>query len=114
MDGLGIGDVGNVVLRDRKHLSQDGLIIVVMAIDRDQGVLVSGPDIISRGFIYVRENEDIIESTREVVRSILLSSGKLDGDEWPALKNRIKDELHRFIYEKIKRDPMILPIIVEI
>lgn len=102
------------MLRDRKHLSQDGLIIVVMAIDRDQGVLVSGPDIISRGFIYVRENEDIIESTREVVRSILLSSGKLDGDEWPALKNRIKDELHRFIYEKIKRNPMILPIIVEI
>ncbi len=114
VDGLGIGDVGNVVLRDRKHLSQDGLIIVVMAIDRDQGVLVSGPDIISRGFIYVRENEDVIESTREVVRSILLSSGKLDGDEWPALKNRIKDELHRFIYEKIKRNPMILPIIVEI
>lgn len=114
VDGLGIGDVSNVVLRDRKHLSQDGLIIVVMAIDRDQGVLVSGPDIISRGFIYVRENEDIIESTREVVRSILLSSGKLDGDEWPALKNRIKDELHRFIYEKIKRNPMILPIIVEI
>ena len=114
VDGLGIGDVGNVVLRDRKHLSQDGLIIVVMAIDRDQGVLVSGPDIISRGFIYVRENEDIIESTREVVRSILLSSGKLEGEEWPALKNRIKDELHRYIYEKIKRNPMILPIIVEI
>ena len=114
VDGLGIGDVGNVVLRDRKHLSQDGLIIVVMAIDRDQGVLVSGPDIISRGFIYVRENEDIIENTREVVRSILFSAGKLDGEEWPALKNRIKDELHRFIYEKIKRNPMILPIIVEI
>ena len=114
VDGLGIGDVGNVVLRDRKHLSQDGLIIVVMAIDRDQGVLVSGPDIISRGFIYVRENEDIIESTREVVRSIILSAGRLEGDEWPALKNRIKDELHRFIYEKIKRNPMILPIIVEI
>ncbi len=114
VDGLGIGDVGNVVLRDRKHLSQDGLIIVVMAIDRDQGVLVSGPDIISRGFIYVRENEDIIENTREVVRSILLSAGKLDGEEWPALKNRIKDDLHRFIYEKIKRNPIILPIIVEI
>ncbi len=114
VDGLGIGDVGNVVLRDRKHLSQDGLIIVVMAIDRDQGTLVSGPDIISRGFIYVRENEDIIENTREVVRSILLSAGKLEGEEWPALKNRIKDELHRFIYEKIKRNPMILPIIVEI
>ena len=77
-------------------------------------MLVSGPDIISRGFIYVRENEDIIENTREVVRSILFSAGKLDGEEWPALKNRIKDELHRFIYEKIKRNPMILPIIVEI
>ena len=111
VDGLGIGDVGNVVLRDRKHLSQDGLIIVVMAIDRDQGVLVSGPDIISRGFIYVRENEDIIESMRDVVRGILSS---LNGSDWMALKNRIKDELHRYIYEKIKRNPMILPIILDI
>lgn len=113
VDGLGIGDVGNVVLRDRKHLSQDGLIIVVMAIDRDQGMLVSGPDIISRGFIYVRENEDIIESMREVVRGILRDSS-LAGDEWVALKNRIKDDLHRYIYEKIKRNPMILPIILDI
>ena len=113
VDGLGIGDVGNVVLRDRKHLSQDGLIIVVMAINRDDGTLVSGPDIISRGFIYVRDNEDIIENTREVVREILRTSS-LDGSEWGALKNRIKDELHRFIYEKIKRNPMILPIIMDI
>ena len=113
VDGLGIGDVGNVVLRDRKHLSQDGLIIVVMAIDRDQGVLVSGPDIISRGFIYVRENEDIIESMRDVVRGILRESS-LNGSDWMALKNRIKDELHRYIYEKIKRNPMILPIILDI
>ena len=113
VDGLGIGDVGNVVLRDRKHLSQDGLIIVVMAIDRDERKLVSGPDIISRGFIYVRENEDIIENTRDVVRQILASSD-LGGENWPALKNRIKDELHRYIYEKIKRNPMILPIILDI
>lgn len=113
VDGLGIGDVGNVVLRDRKHLSQDGLIIVVMAIDRDQGVLVSGPDIISRGFIYVRENEDIIESMRDVVRGILRESS-LSGDDWAALKNRIKDDLHRYIYDKIKRNPMILPIILDI
>ena len=113
VDGLGIGDVGNVVLRDRKHLSQDGLIIVVMAINRDECKLVSGPDIISRGFIYVRENEDIIENVRDVVRHILAESS-LAGEEWPELKNRIKDDLHRYIYEKIKRNPMILPIILDI
>ena len=114
VDGLGIGDVGNVVLRDRKHLSQDGLIIVAMAFDRTNGVLVSGPDVISRGFVYVRENEDIIESTREVVRGIIASYGRIEGSDWPSIKNRIKDELHRYIYEKIKRNPMILPIIVDL
>ena len=113
VDGLGVGDVGNVVLRDRKHLSQDGLIIVVMGIDRDEAKLVSGPDIVSRGFIYVRENEDIIENTRDVVRKIL-SESDLSGENWPDLKNRIKDELHRFIFEKIKRNPMILPIILDV
>ena len=113
VDGLGIGDVGNVVLRDRKHLSQDGLIIVAMGINRDECKLMSGPDIISRGFIYVRENEDIIENVREVVRQIL-SESSLAGENWPTLKNRIKDELHRYIYEKIKRNPMILPIILDI
>ncbi len=114
VDGLGIGDVGNVVLRDRKHLSQDGLIIVVMAIDRDNGTLVSGPDIISRGFVYVRENEDIIENSRDLARSIIMSYGRIDGSEWQNMKNRIKDELHRYINDKIKRNPMILPIILEI
>ena len=114
VDGLGIGDVGNVVLRDRKHLSQDGLIIVVMAIDRDSGALVSGPDIISRGFVYVRENEDIIECSRDLARSIVLSYGQMDGSDWQNLKNRLKDELHRYIFDKIKRNPMILPIIMEI
>ena len=113
VDGLGIGDVGNVVLRDRKHLSQDGLIIVVMAIDRDSGKLVSGPDIVSRGFVYVRESEDIIENARELTRFIIASYDSLDGSEWQSMKNRIKDELHRYIFEKIKRNPMILPIIME-
>ncbi len=114
VDGLGIGDVGNVVLRDRKHLSQDGLIIVAMAFDRTNCILVSGPDVISRGFVYVRENEDIIEQTRDVVRTIIASYGRIEGSDWPSIKNRIKDELHRFIYEKIKRNPMILPIIVDL
>ena len=113
VDGLGVGDVGNVVLRDRKHLSEDGLIIVVMAIDRDEAKLLSGPDIVSRGFIYVRENEDIIDNTRELVRQLLFSTS-LAGENWPDLKNRIKDEVHRFIFDKIKRNPMILPIILDV
>ena len=114
VDGLGIGDVGNVVLRDRKHLSQDGLIIVAMAFDRTNCMLVSGPDVISRGFVYVRENEDIIEGIRNTVRNIIASYGRIEGSDWPSIKNRIKDELHRYIYDKIKRDPMILPIIVDL
>ena len=111
--GLGVGDVGNVVLRDRKHLSQDGLLIVVMAIDRDEEKLVSGPDIVSRGFIYVRENEDIIDNTQELVREIL-AANSLAGENWPDLKNTIKDEVHRYIFDKIKRNPMILPIILDV
>ena len=114
VDGLGIGDVGNVVLRDRKHLSQEGLIIVALAYDRTAGGLISGPDVISRGFVYVRENEDIIEQTRDLVRATVLSYGRIESSDCPAIKNRIKDELHRFIYEKIKRNPMILPIIVDL
>ena len=114
VDGLGIGDVGNVVLRDRKHLSQDGLIIVAMAFDRTNCMLVSGPDVISRGFVSVRENEDIIEGIRNTVRNIIASYGRIEGSDWPSIKTRIKDELHRYIYDKIKRNPMILPIIVDL
>lgn len=114
IDGLGIGDVGSVVLRDRKHLSEDGLIIVAMAFDRTNGVLVSGPDVISRGFVYVRENEDIIEGIREVVRKIITSYARIEGSDWPGIKNRIKDEVRRFVFERIKRNPMILPVIVDL
>ncbi|MGI6687199.1 MAG: ribonuclease J [Christensenellales bacterium] len=114
IDGLGIGDVGNVVLRDRKHLSQEGLLIVAMAFDRTNGVLVSGPDIISRGFVYVRENEDLIEGAREVVRQIIDSYEYIDGSDWPTIKNRIKDDLRRYLNDKIKRNPMILPVIVDL
>ena len=114
IDGLGIGDVGNVVLRDRKHLSQEGLIIVAMAFDRTNSTLISGPDIISRGFVYVRENEDIIEGARETVRQIIDSYEQIDGSDWPAIKNRIKDDLRRYFNDKIKRNPMILPVIVDL
>ncbi len=114
VDGLGIGDVGNVVLRDRKHLSQDGLIIVAMAYDRTNQVLVSGPEVISRGFVYVRENEDLIDGIRDAVRNLIESYENIEGGDWPSIKNRIKDELRRYIYEKIKRNPMILPVIVDL
>ena len=113
MDGLGVGDVGNVVLRDRKHLSQDGLLIVAMAINRDEQKLVSGPDIVSRGFVYVKENEDIIDETQNLVREIL-SVNSLAGENWPDLKNTIKDDVHQFIFDRIKRNPMILPIILDV
>ena len=113
VDGLGVGDVGNVVLRDRKHLSQEGLVMVVAVIDRDEGKLISGPEIVSRGFIYVRENEDIIDNTQELVREIL-SSNNLNGDNWNNLKNIIKDEVHNYIFEKIKRNPMVLPVILDV
>ena len=113
VDGLGVGDVGNVVLRDRKHLSQEGILAVVVVIDRDEERLLSGPDIVSRGFIYVRENEDIIDNVQALVREIL-STNSLAGENWPNLKNLIKDEVHNFIFDKIKRNPMILPIILDV
>lgn len=112
VDGLGIGDVGSVVLRDRKHLSEDGLIVVAVAIDRDAGTIVSGPDIVSRGFIYVRENEDVINNIRTVVRTIVQNSN-LRVDDLNELRTRIKDELRRYLFEKLKRNPMILPILID-
>jgi ribonuclease J len=114
IDGLGIGDVGNVVLRDRKHLSQDGLIIVVMAVDSDEGLSVAGPDIISRGFVYMRESEELMESVRTVVRRIVADYDRIEPSDWNQIKMRVRDSLHKYIYEQIKRNPMILPIIVDV
>jgi len=114
IDGLGIGDVGNVVLRDRKHLSQDGLIIVVMAVDNEQGILVAGPDIISRGFVYMREAEDLMDNVKNVVRRILGEYDKIEHSDWNPIKMRVRETLHKYIYEQIKRNPMILPIIVDV
>lgn len=114
VDGLGVGDVGNIVLRDRKLLSESGLIIVVAAIEKSTGMICSGPDIISRGFVYVRENEDLIDSARKAV-SLRLDQCYEDGiRDWAALKNAVRDELKNFIYEKTKRNPVILPIFMEV
>ncbi|MCD7960223.1 MAG: ribonuclease J [Ruminococcus sp.] len=114
VDGLGVGDVGSIVLRDRKHLAQDGLIIVVIAIDRMANAIVSGPDIISRGFVYVRESEELMEEAREILNKTLSRCSNHDLKEWGTLKTKLRDVLSDFIYEKTKRSPMILPIIMKI
>lgn len=114
VDGYGVGDVGSIVLRDRKHLAQDGLIIVVVTIESESGAVVAGPDIVSRGFVYVRESEELMETARQLVKDTLSDCQEKDIREWSAIKLRVKDSLSSFIYKKTKRDPMILPIIMEI
>lgn len=114
VDGLGVGDVGNIVLRDRKHLAQDGLIVIVVTMERGSCTVIAGPDIISRGFVYVRESEILMEEARNVVKSALMECEAKKVHDWSTLKTRVKDNLRDYIYEKTKRKPMILPIIMEI
>ncbi len=114
VDGLGVGDVGNIVLRDRKHLSQDGLMIVVVSMEKATGNIISGPDIISRGFVYVRESEALMENARNVVKSALQKCEDRNITEWSYIKTLIKDTLKDFLWQKTKRSPMILPIIMDI
>ena len=114
VDGLGVGDVGNIVLRDRKHLSQDGILTVVVTLSKENKTIVAGPDIISRGFVYVRESEGLMDEARDIVRNILLDCEEKKITDWATLKSNVRDELRAYLYEKTKRKPMILPIIMEI
>ena len=114
VDGLGVGDVGSIVLRDRKHLSADGLIVAVCSIDAQSGKVVSGPDIVSRGFVYVRESEALMDEARDLVYNTLEECAREHVRDWSGMKQRIKDELSRFLYQKTRRSPMILPIIMEV
>lgn len=114
VDGLGIGDVGNIVLRDRKHLSEDGLIVVVVTMSKREGKVLAGPDIISRGFVYVRESEDLMEEARNIVREVLNECERKNITDWATLKSNIRETLKNHLYGKIKRNPMILPIIMEV
>jgi ribonuclease J len=114
IDGLGVGDVGNVVLRDRRQLSSDGLFIVVVTVSKDRGELLMQPDIISRGFVYMRESEDLLETSRVLVTEIVEKCYNSDTSDWSTLKNSIRKEINRYLYNKTKRSPMILPIIIEI
>lgn len=114
IDGLGVGDVGNIVLRDRKMLSQDGILVVVVTLGKDEKKIISGPEIISRGFVYVRESEALIDRSTEIVRMIVEQSIKEYSIEWSMLKQNIRELLGQFLYEETKRKPMILPIIMEV
>ena len=114
VDGLGVGDVGNIVLRDRQHLSQDGLIIVVMSMDSATGEIVAGPDVISRGFVYVRESENLMEDVKKMLREEVRKLEEHGVRDWSTIKSRLKDSLRDYIFAKTKRNPMILPIIMEV
>lgn len=114
VDGLGVGDVGAIVLRDRRHLAQDGLIIVIMTMNSSDGSLLAGPDIVSRGFVYVRESEELMTEAKDVVKNILAFCAEQGVRDWATLKLNVRDGLSSFIYKKTKRGPMILPIITEV
>jgi ribonuclease J len=114
VDGLGVGDVGNIVLRDRQNLAQDGIIIVVLTLEKFTNQLLAGPDIVSRGFVYVRESENLMEEARIVVQNAVENCTGRNVSDWSRIKNSIKDELGDFLWKRIKRNPMILPIIMEV
>ena len=114
VDGLGVGDVGNIVLRDRQMLSQNGLIIVVVTLDKYSNQMIAGPDIVSRGFVYVRESENLMEDCRVVVEEALEKCLRRNISDWGKIKTTIKDSLGEFLWKRTKRSPMILPIITEV
>ena len=114
VDGLGVGDVGNIVLNDRKHLSQDGIIIVVATLDAETGDVVSGPDVVSRGFVYVKENEDLMNKARDLACHVIYDYYDVKGRDWNTVKSKLRDEISHLMYEKTKRSPMVLPILMEI
>ena len=114
VDGLGVGDVGNIVLRDRQHLSENGLLVVVLTLEKGSNVILSGPDIVSRGFVYVRESENLMDECREVVNIALDRLYDRGITDWGRMKTEIKDTLNDYLWKKMKRNPMILPIIMEV
>ena len=114
MDGLGVGDVGNIVLRDRQNLAQNGIIIVVLTLEKYSNQLLAGPDIVSRGFVYVRESEDLMEEAQAIVDQAVADCLDRHVNDWGKIKNIVRDSLSDFLWKRIKRNPMILPIIMEV
>ena len=114
VDGLGVGDIGNIVMRDRRQLSQDGILIAVIAMDKESGCVVSGPEIVSRGFVYVRESEQLMEDAKRKIQEALDRCEANGTTDWGTIKNSVRDILGKFLYEKTRRRPMIMPIILEV
>jgi len=114
VDGLGVGDVGNIVLRDRQNLAQNGIIIVVLTLEKYSNQLLAGPDIVSRGFVYVRESEDLLDEARQIVDDAVMDCLDRHLTDWGKIKNIIRDSLSDFLWKRMKRNPMILPIIMEV
>ena len=114
VDGLGVGDVGSVVLRDRKHLAQDGMLVVVVNISSEDGSVISGPDIITRGFVYVKESENLMEELRVIAAHAIDRCSQNGRSDWSVLKANIKNDLSGYLFKTTKRNPMILPVIMEI
>jgi len=114
VDGLGVGDVGNIVLRDRQHLAEDGIIIVALTLGSQSGLVLAGPDVVSRGFVYVRESEELMDEAQEVIAGAIKKASSKKGTDWTRIKNLIRDDLSDFLWKRTKRSPMILPIIEEV
>ena len=114
VDGLGVGDVGNIVIRDRQRLAEDGIIIVVMTLESGSGSLLAGPDLVSRGFVYVRESEDLLEEARQVASEAVEACIEGKVRDWTAIKAAVKDTLSEFVWKRTQRRPMILPIIMDV
>jgi ribonuclease J len=114
VDGLGVGDVGNIVLRDRQNLAENGIVVVVMTLEKHSNQLLSGPDIVSRGFVYVRESENLIENARMIVEEEVENCLYHNVTDWGKIKNVVKETLSDYLWKTLKRTPMILPIIMEV
>ena len=114
VDGLGIGDVGEIVLRDRKAMSTEGIFVVICTVDKNSGRVITSPDIISRGFIYMRENEKLVNDTRAEVRRIMSHNENTRNGEWNDVKSKLRDQISQYLFQRTKRQPMVIPVVIEV
>jgi ribonuclease J len=114
VDGLGVGDVGNIVLRDRQAMAKEGVFMIVVTVDHKTGELVTSPDLISRGFVYMKAREKLVEDTRQKVKDLMKSNSNKNRANWSLVKDKLRDEIGKFLYQKTQRRPMVLPVVIEV